>query len=212
MSNNSVVLKIIILGDSGVGKSTLLCQYVNKRFNDRYKSTVGADFLTKDIVIGDRPVTLQIWDTAGQERFMSVASTFYRGADCCVLVFDLTSADTLKNLDGWLKEFMKYSEVPEGTRFPFVLLGNKYDLSNSRVIPKERIQAFCKATGNIPYFEVSAKEAHNLEQAFQNIVELAWNYEKAAVVKNYPANSVTVPIASVDKTAPKEAGGCCSIQ
>lgn len=84
-TRKKVLLKVIILGDSGVGKTSLMNQYVNKKFSNQYKATIGADFLTKEVIVDDRVVTMQIWDTAGQERFQSLGVAFYRGADCCVL-------------------------------------------------------------------------------------------------------------------------------
>lgn len=84
-TRKKVLLKVIILGDSGVGKTSLMNQYVNKKFSNQYKATIGADFLTKEVQVDDRTVTMQIWDTAGQERFQSLGVAFYRGADCCVL-------------------------------------------------------------------------------------------------------------------------------
>lgn len=84
-TRKKVLLKVVILGDSGVGKTSLMNQYVNKKFTNQYKATIGADFLTKEVIVDDRVVTMQIWDTAGQERFQSLGVAFYRGADCCVL-------------------------------------------------------------------------------------------------------------------------------
>lgn len=84
-SRKKVLLKVIILGDSSVGKTSLMNQYVNRKFSNQYKATIGADFLTKEVTVDDRSVTMQIWDTAGQERFQSLGVAFYRGADCCVL-------------------------------------------------------------------------------------------------------------------------------
>lgn len=101
-----MLLKVIILGDSGVGKTSLMNQYVNKKFSNQYKATIGADFLTKEVMVDDRLVTMQIWDTAGQERFQSLGVAFYRGADCCVLVFDVTAPNTFKTLDSWRDEFL----------------------------------------------------------------------------------------------------------
>ena len=108
MSNRKkVLLKVIILGDSGVGKTALMNQYVNRKFSNQYKATIGADFLTKDITLEDgRQVTLQIWDTAGQERFQSLGVAFYRGADACVLVYDVTSQNSFKTLEIWRDEFL----------------------------------------------------------------------------------------------------------
>lgn len=84
-SRKKILLKVIVLGDSSVGKTSLMNQYVNRKFSNQYKATIGADFLSKEVTVDDRTVTIQIWDTAGQERFQSLGVAFYRGADCCVL-------------------------------------------------------------------------------------------------------------------------------
>lgn len=89
-----------------VGKTSLMNQYVQKKFSKEYKATIGADFLTKEIQVDDKLVTLQIWDTAGQERFQSLGVAFYRGADCCVLVYDVNSAKTYEDLENWRDEFL----------------------------------------------------------------------------------------------------------
>ncbi|GAU19702.1 hypothetical protein TSUD_78270 [Trifolium subterraneum] len=137
------LLKVIVLGDSG---------YVYKKFSQQYKATIGADFVTKEILVDDKLVTLQIWDTAGQERFHSLGAAFYRGADCCVL------ADT-GNPDA----------------FPFVLLGNKVDIDggNSRRVTEKKAREWCASRGNIPYFETSAKEGYNVDDAFLCVAKVA---------------------------------------
>jgi len=168
-----VLLKVIILGDSGVGKTSLMNQYVNKKFSTQYKATIGADFLTKEVMVDDRLVTMQIWDTAGQERFQSLGVAFYRGADSCVLVFDVNVNKTFENLDSWRDEFLIQAGPKNPDDFPFVVLGNKIDLENQRLVSQKRAMAWCQAKGNIPYFETSAKEAINVEQAFQVIAKNA---------------------------------------
>lgn len=100
------LFKVIVLGDSGVGKTSLVAQYVHKRFSNQYKATIGADFMSKELQVDDRLVTLQIWDTAGQERFQSLGVAFYRGADCCVLVYDVNVLKSFDNLDNWHREFL----------------------------------------------------------------------------------------------------------
>uniref|UniRef100_A0A8C2VDR4 Ras-related protein Rab-7a n=1 Tax=Chinchilla lanigera TaxID=34839 RepID=A0A8C2VDR4_CHILA len=114
----------------------------------------------------------QIWDTAGQERFQSLGVAFYHGADCCVLVFDVTAPNTFKTLDSWRDEFLIQASPRDPENFPFVVLGNKIDLENRQVATK-RAQAWCYSKNNIPYFETSAKEAINVEQAFQTIARNA---------------------------------------
>ncbi|XP_077429345.1 ras-related protein rab7-like [Vanacampus margaritifer] len=168
----NVLLKVIILGDSGVGKTSLMNRFVNKKFSNQYEATIGADFLTKEVMVDDRLVTMQIWDPAGQERFQSLGETFYRGADGCVLMFDVTDPNTFKTLDSWRDEFLIQASPRDPENFPFVVLGNKIDLENRQVTTK-RAQAWCQSKNNIPYFETSAKEAINVEQAFQTIARNA---------------------------------------
>ncbi|VDN48902.1 unnamed protein product, partial [Dibothriocephalus latus] len=124
-SRKKILLKVIILGDSGVGKTSLMNQYVTQRFSNQYKATIGADFMTKETMVDDRVATLQIWDTAGQERFQSLGVAFYRGADCCVLVYDVTMPNTFKTLDSWRDEFLIQASPRDPENFPFVLIGNK---------------------------------------------------------------------------------------
>ncbi|KAL6993079.1 hypothetical protein U1Q18_011198 [Sarracenia purpurea var. burkii] len=145
---NRTLLKVIVLGDSGVGKTSLMNQYVYKRFSLRYKATIGADFVTKELEIDGKPVTLQVWDTAGQERFQSLGAAFYRGADCCILVYDVTSLKSFQRLQNWHDEFLK--QVSEKTA-----------------------REWCVSWGNIPYFETSAKEGYNVDHAFICIAKTA---------------------------------------
>ncbi|KAI9607036.1 hypothetical protein KEM48_001638 [Puccinia striiformis f. sp. tritici PST-130] len=181
-SRKKVLLKVIILGDSGVGKTSLMNQYVNKRFSTQYKATIGADFLTKEVYIespdpsnpssinpqqpasssvvahnsnngSDRVVTMQLWDTAGQERFQSLGVAFYRGADCCVLVFDVNSSKSFETLDSWRDEFLIQASPRDPDNFPFVVLGNKIDVEENK-------------RQEYTYFETSAKESINVEQSF----------------------------------------------
>ncbi|RYR49784.1 hypothetical protein Ahy_A07g036303 isoform B [Arachis hypogaea] len=184
-SRRRTLLKVIILGDSGVGKTSLMNQYVNKKFSNQYKATIGADFLTKEVQFEDRLFTLQIWDTAGQERFQSLGVAFYRGADCCVLVYDVNSMKSFENLNNWRDEFLIqaclcsflciiFAASPsDPENFPFVVIGNKIDIDggNSRVVSEKKARAWCASKGNIPYFETSAKEGVNVEEAFQCIAK-----------------------------------------
>jgi len=177
-ARKKILLKVIILGDSGVGKTSLMNQYVNKKFSNQYKATIGADFLTKEVMVDDRLVTMQIWDTAGQERFQSLGVAFYRGSDCCVLVFDVNVAQTFEHLDSWREEFLSQAAPRDPEKFPFVVLGNKIDLEHQRVVSQKRSVAWCQSKGNIPYFETSAKEAIHVDQAFQTVAKLALQQEQ----------------------------------
>ncbi|XP_020215844.1 ras-related protein Rab7 [Cajanus cajan] len=169
------LLKVIVLGDSGVGKTSLINQYVDKKFSQQYKATIGADFVTKEIQVDDKLVTLQIWDTAGQERFHSLGAAFYRGADCCVLVFDVNIQKTFDTLNNWHDEFLKQADMNDPEAFPFVLLGNKIDVDggNSRRVTEKKARDWCASRGNIPYYETSAKEGCNVEEAFLCVAKIA---------------------------------------
>eukprot|EP00401_Gymnodinium_catenatum_P044819 CAMPEP_0117513522 /NCGR_PEP_ID=MMETSP0784-20121206/29597_1 /TAXON_ID=39447 /ORGANISM="" /LENGTH=211 /DNA_ID=CAMNT_0005309289 /DNA_START=71 /DNA_END=706 /DNA_ORIENTATION=- len=173
-----VLLKVIILGDSGVGKTCLMNQYVNKKFTNHYKATIGADFLTKEVMIDEKAVTLQIWDTAGQERFQSLGVAFYRGADCCVLVYDLTVPKSFESLDSWRDEFLIQASPRDPENFPFVVIGNKADLEPKRKVSAARAQQWCASKNGIPCHETSAATAQNVELAFQEIARKALKQEK----------------------------------
>ncbi|KAH7331415.1 hypothetical protein KP509_20G031900 [Ceratopteris richardii] len=179
-SRKRTLLKIIILGDSGVGKTSLMNQYVNKKFSTQYKATIGADFLTKEVQVDDKLVTMQIWDTAGQERFQSLGVAFYRGADCCVLVYDVNVAKSFENLTNWRDEFLIQASPSDPENFPFMVLGNKIDIDggNSRVVSEKKAKNWCVSKGDIPYFETSAKEDRNVEVAFQRIAKDALKNQK----------------------------------
>ncbi|KLJ10065.1 Ras-like protein Rab7 [Blastomyces silverae] len=155
-------------------------QYVNKKYSSSYKATIGADYLTKDVLVDDRLVTLQLWDTAGQERFQSLGVAFYRGADCCVLVYDVNNSKSFETLDSWRDEFLIQASPRDPESFPFVVLGNKIDVEESkRMISSKRATTYCQSKGNIPYFETSAKEAINVEQAFEEIAKSALVQEES---------------------------------
>ncbi|XP_059499132.1 ras-related protein Rab-7a-like isoform X3 [Stegostoma tigrinum] len=167
-----VHLKVVLLGDSGVGKSSLMNQYVNKHYTNQYKATIGADFLNRNITVDGKNVCLQLWDTAGTERFHSLGSILYRAADCCVLVFDVTSEASFKALDSWRKEFLLQADPSDPDNFPFLVIGNKADLSSSREVVSKQAEKWCGAH-RLKYIETSAKEARNVEAAFQDGVRLA---------------------------------------
>jgi len=204
-SRKKILLKVIILGDSGVGKTSLMNQFVNKKYSNQYKATIGADFLTKEILVDDRLVTMQIWDTAGQERFQSLGVAFYRGADCCLLVFDVNVAKSFENLEQWREEFLLHAGPRDPESFPFAVVGNKIDLGSAqRVVSEKRAKAWCESKGNIPYFETSAKEAINVEQVFHTIAKNALKFEETNEELVIPSSLDL----SLKNEAPPEASGC----
>ncbi|KAL1326902.1 hypothetical protein HN51_037027 [Arachis hypogaea] len=196
------LLKVILLGDSGVGKTSLMNQYVYRKFSQHYKATIGADFVTKELQVDDKLVTLQIWDTAGQERFNSLGAAFYRGADCCVLVYDVNAHKTFDTLNNWHDEFIKQADLNDHEAFPFVLLGNKVDVDggNSRKVTEKKAREWCASRGNLPYFETSAKEGYNVDEAFLNVAKIASENEHTQDIY-FPGISETVSEA-------EQRGGC----
>eukprot|EP01102_Stenamoeba_stenopodia_P016718 TRINITY_DN586_c0_g1_i2.p1 TRINITY_DN586_c0_g1~~TRINITY_DN586_c0_g1_i2.p1 ORF type:complete len:190 (-),score=46.61 TRINITY_DN586_c0_g1_i2:279-848(-) len=176
LPKKKLLLKVITLGDAGVGKTSLMNQYCIKKFTNQYRATIGADFLTKELVLENRIATMQIWDTAGQERFQSLGTAFYRGADACMIVFDVTVARSFENIESWMSEFLIQCNPRDPEHFPFVVVGNKIDSPN-RVVTTKRAEAWCAAKG-CPYFEVSAKEGVNVEQAFASLAKKVTEQEE----------------------------------
>jgi Ras-related protein Rab-7A len=152
------VLKMVLLGDAGVGKSALMQRFVQNKFSGQYHPTVGADFASKEILVHGRLVTLQLWETAGQERFKSLGTAFYRGADACLLVCDVTDARSFERLDAWREDFLLHAALPDVATFPFVVLANKVDLVAQRQVSSAALRDWTART-NIAVFEVAAKSS-----------------------------------------------------
>jgi Ras-related protein Rab-7A len=199
------LLKIIVLGDSNVGKTSVLTQYVKNKFSEKFKATIGADFLPKDVMLDDKMVQLQIWDTAGQERYQSLGLSFFRGADALVIVFDVTNKKSFGSLDSWKENFLHARDPAEPEKFPIIVLGNKIDMVDQRRVSRENAEEWCKKEGISPseYFEVSAKENTNIAQAFQAVAKLA--IARGATEDSYFDPGV-IDIHEKDKKADS---GCC---
>jgi len=173
-SQKSTLLKVVILGDGGVGKSCLMNRFVSDRFEEQSFHTIGVEFLNKEIEIDGNSYTLQIWDTAGQERFKTLRTPFYRGSDICLLTYAVNDKTSFQNLSLWKSEFLHYADVQGETMFPFIIVGNKVDVPESeKIISTEEAKAWCLENGNLPLVETSAKNATNVETAFGAAVA-AW--------------------------------------
>jgi len=167
-----ILLKIIVLGESGVGKSSIINQYCHQRFSHDHKATIGADFFTKKLDIGQNLITLQIWDTAGQERFQSLGKAFYRGANACILVYDITNKQSFDRVDDWKLEFDRINNVRDNDRFPFLLLGNKCDLHEDRAITRNQAEQYA-ASNDMECYETSALDGTNIKEAIFKIAQIA---------------------------------------
>lgn len=166
-----MVLKVILLGQAGAGKTALCARFIDDVYHASYKATLGADMRDKTVSIGDEQVVLQIWDTAGQERFNSLTSMYLKGADMCLLCYDLTRADSFDALAQWRTQFLAATNSPAD--FPFVCVGNKCDVAAQRAVSQRRANAWCQQNGDMPYLEVSAKEGTNVRLCFMNLARKA---------------------------------------
>lgn len=159
------LFKVVLIGDSGVGKSNLLSRFTRNEFNLESKSTIGVEFATRSIQVEGKTVKAQIWDTAGQERYRAITSAYYRGAVGALLVYDITKHLTYESVERWLKELYDHADP----HIVVMLVGNKTDLESERSVPSEEAQDFAEKNGLL-YLETSALESTNVEAAFNNVL------------------------------------------
>jgi len=158
------LFKLLLIGDSGVGKSCLLLRFADDTYTESYISTIGVDFKIRTIDLDGKTVKLQIWDTAGQERFRTITSSYYRGAHGICVVYDVTDRTSYDNVKQWLSEIDRYAT--EGVCK--LLIGNKSDIEDKKVVDTEEAEKFAASLG-IAHLETSAKNATNVEQAFNTM-------------------------------------------
>ena len=158
--------KLLLIGDSGVGKSCLLLRFADNTYTESYISTIGVDFKVRTIELEKKTIKLQIWDTAGQERFRTITSSYYRGAHGIIVVFDVTDQVSYNNVKQWLKEIERYACENVNK----LLVGNKCDLDDKRQVAHETAKEFADDL-QISYIETSAKNATNVDETFIKIAE-----------------------------------------
>jgi len=211
----SYLFKYIIIGDTGVGKSCLLLQFTDKRFQPIHDLTIGVEFGARMINIENKPIKLQIWDTAGQESFRSITRSYYRGAAGALLVYDITRRETFSHLTRWLQEARQNSHQ----NMVIMLIGNKSDLEHRRQVSKEEGEAFALENGLV-FLETSAKTAANVESAFVKTAEKIFeNIQSGVYDVNNESHGVKLgtPQAAGDSGAPGGnkgaagggSGSCC---
>jgi len=170
MAEYDHLFKILMVGDSGVGKSSLLLRFTDDTFSENFISTIGVDFKIRTVNIDGKVVKMQIWDTAGQERFRTITSSYYRGAHGVILVYDVTDQVSFNNARQWLTEIERYAcgNVVK------LLVGNKSDLTTKRVVDFVTGKEFADQF-NLPFLEASAKDGNNVGNAFNMLVKDIFN-------------------------------------
>jgi len=194
------LFKLLLIGDSGVGKSCLLLRFADDTYTESYISTIGVDFKIRTVELDGKTIKLQIWDTAGQERFRTITSSYYRGAHGIIVVYDVTDAESFNNVKQWLHEIDRYASENVNK----LLVGNKCDLASKRAVTFEQGKDFAESIG-IEFLETSAKNATNVEKAFMTMsaqIKSRMKTQPAAADKN-KAN------AKLSGQQVQSGGGCC---
>ena len=168
------LLKYIIIGESGVGKSNILLQYIQGKFNTEYQTTIGVEFGAKNVKIKDKFYRIQVWDTAGQECYKSITRAYYKNSVCALVVYDISRKETFENTSTWIEDCKTHS--PKTVNI--ILIGNKSDLESQRQVTYEEGQELANNNG-IKFYEASAKTGQNIEEIFSDSVnEIAKNLEE----------------------------------
>ncbi|KAL8267259.1 hypothetical protein R6Q59_004603 [Mikania micrantha] len=204
------LFKLVLIGDSGVGKSNLLSRFTRNEFSLESKSTIGVEFATRSIRIDDKVVKAQIWDTAGQERYRAITSAYYRGAVGALLVYDVTRHVTFENVERWLKELRDHTDA----NTVMMLVGNKSDLRHLRAVTSEDAKSFAEKE-NMYFMETSALESLNVENAFTEVLTQIHQIvsRKALDVGDDPASlpkGQTINVGNKDDVSALKKVGCCS--
>ncbi|CAD5205887.1 unnamed protein product [Bursaphelenchus okinawaensis] len=202
------LFKVVLIGDSGVGKSNLLSRFTRNEFNLESKSTIGVEFATRSIQVEGKVVKAQIWDTAGQERYRAITSAYYRGAVGALLVYDIAKHVTYENVERWLTELRDHADQ----NIVIMLVGNKSDLRHLRAVPTEEATAYAERH-QLSFIETSALDSTNVEKAFTNILTEIY---KSVSTRQVPPdrmapihsqNNITLS-ASNDQQSKKQ---CCNL-
>ncbi|XP_058791507.1 ras-related protein Rab-3 isoform X2 [Phymastichus coffea] len=165
--NFDYMFKLLIIGNSSVGKTSFLFRYADDSFTSAFVSTVGIDFKVKTVFRNDKRVKLQIWDTAGQERYRTITTAYYRGAMGFILMYDITNEESFNSVQDWLTQIKTYS----WDNAQIILVGNKCDMEDERVISFERGKQLAEHL-KVQFFETSAKENTNVKAVFETLVDI----------------------------------------
>jgi small GTP-binding protein len=204
------LFKVVLIGDSGVGKSNLVLRFSRNEFNISSKSTIGVEFATKNLIVDGTPIKAQIWDTAGQERFRAITNAYYHGAVGALIVYDITKHLTFENIERWLKELRDHTQ-PD---IVVALVGNKSDLRHLRAVRTEEGESFAQKNG-LSFIETSALDSTNVEIVFKNclteVYRMTLQHESLGEESPHDRNknrNITIAPTTPDSDANK--GACAS--
>ena len=161
------LFKILLIGDSAVGKTSLLLRYVDDTFNSEFQTTIGVDFKISTLNIDGKILKLQLWDTAGQDRFRNIVASYYRGAHGIIIMYDITNPGSLDSINKWYEETQSYLQ----TSTPKLLVGNKLDRVNERAVASQKGEELAERLG-MQFIETSAKNSTNVKQAFETMTRM----------------------------------------
>jgi small GTP-binding protein len=199
-----LLLKLVLIGDSGVGKSNLLGRFVRHNFNPESKTTIGVEFATKMLQVKGKSVKAQIWDTAGQERYRAITSSYYRGAVGAMVLYDITSTLTFKSVPKWLRELREHAEA----NVIVMLVGNKVDCEEERSVSSEEAATLAQRE-HLLFIETSAKEATNVTDAFDRLIsEIVDVHDQSAFVSVGSTNGPHPHLGGIS-LVPEQNHGCC---
>uniref|UniRef100_A0A7S3GBH2 Uncharacterized protein n=1 Tax=Palpitomonas bilix TaxID=652834 RepID=A0A7S3GBH2_9EUKA len=204
------LFKVVLIGDSGVGKSNLLSRFTRNEFNLESKSTIGVEFATRSIKVDGKVLKAQIWDTAGQERYRAITSAYYRGAVGALLVYDISKHASFENVQRWLEELRDHADA----NIVIMLVGNKSDLRHLRAVPTEEARGFAEKN-SLSFIETSALDSTNVEMAFLNILTEIYRIvsrktvEQGSEDKGPAPAGKTVVISSSNNETTEKKKGCC---
>merc|ERR1712086_348415 len=199
------LFKLLLIGDSGVGKSCLLLRFADDTYTETYISTIGVDFKIRTVEIDGKVIKLQIWDTAGQERFRTITSSYYRGAHGIIVVYDVTEMETFHAVERWMTEIERFA----GPEVNKMLVGNKCDMVSKKVVDFAQAKEFADGH-SIPFFETSAKDNQNVEQAFLDLTrDIKKNISAKALSANNPPSGTTTVKPGQDISGKKDGGCAC---
>ncbi|QLQ79322.1 hypothetical protein HG537_0B06700 [Torulaspora globosa] len=207
-SEYDYLFKLLLIGNSGVGKSCLLLRFSDDTYTNDYISTIGVDFKIKTVELDGKTVKLQIWDTAGQERFRTITSSYYRGSHGIIIVYDVTDQESFNGVKMWLQEIDRYAT----STVLKLLVGNKCDLADKRVVEYDVAKEFAEAN-NMPFLETSALDSTNVEEAFLTMAKqikdsMANRQRHDGPGGNQKDDSGNVNLKGQSLTK-NSAGGCC---